>query len=166
MPVKDTSSGPCPIGRAADVLGDRWSLLIMRNAVLGQTRFDQFRNDLGIADNILSARLARLIDAGLLTKAPYLDGNRTRQHYVITPAGVALRPVFEALSEWACEFVNPAKPATMAQTVHTPCGQISQDRRHCATCETDIEDGDVAWLLPWLSPSPLPLATAGPTSAG
>lgn len=160
MPSKDMSSGPCPIGRAADVLGDRWSLLIMRNAVLGQTRFDQFRSNLGIADNILSARLGRLIDAGLLTKEPYLDGNRTRQHYVITQAGVALRPVFEALSVWACEFVNPEQPATMAQTVHTPCGQISQDRQYCDTCETDIEDGDIAWLMPWLSPSPVPLATA------
>ena len=57
-------SPPCPIGRAADLLGDRWTLLILRNATVGMTRFDDFKSNLGIAENILSARLGRLVNAG------------------------------------------------------------------------------------------------------
>src|SRR5436305_3789898 len=72
---------PCPIGRASGMLGDRWILLILRDATIGVTRFDEFRNHLGIADNILSARLRRLVDGGLLVKVPYRDGQRTRQEY-------------------------------------------------------------------------------------
>jgi hypothetical protein len=69
---------PCPIGRAVDILGDRWTLLLLRNATVGVTRFDDFRGRLGIADNILSNRLARLVDAGLLVRVPYRDKQRTR----------------------------------------------------------------------------------------
>ncbi|MFC7641932.1 winged helix-turn-helix transcriptional regulator [Streptosporangium lutulentum] len=65
---------PCPIGRAVGLLGERWTLLILRNANLGTTRFDAFRAELGVADNILSNRLARLVEAGLLARVPYRDG--------------------------------------------------------------------------------------------
>ena len=70
----DHAARSCPIGRAGDLLGDRWTLLILRDATAGTARFDVFRENLGIADNILSARLARLVDAGLLVKVPYRDG--------------------------------------------------------------------------------------------
>src|SRR6185437_6288682 len=84
---------PCPIGRAADVLGDRWTLLILRNATVGMTRFDEFKSDLGIADNVLSTRLGRLVDAGLLTKAPYRHEGRTRYEYRLTEAGADVLPL-------------------------------------------------------------------------
>ena len=82
----DPASRSCPIGRAGDLLGDRWTLLILRDATAGITRFDAFRENLGIADNILSGRLARLVEAGVLAKVPYRDGNRTRQEYRLTQA--------------------------------------------------------------------------------
>ena len=66
------------MGRAIDVLGDRWTLLILRNATMGITRFEAFRAELGIADNILSNRLSRLVDAGVLVRVPYRGRQRTR----------------------------------------------------------------------------------------
>ena len=71
--TQPTQAPPCPIGRAADVLGDRWTLLILRNATVGITRFEEFKSDLGIADNILSTRL------GLLVERPDDEGPLPRQ---------------------------------------------------------------------------------------
>src|ERR1700751_2496923 len=88
--VIDHARRPCPIGRAGDLLGDRWTLLILRDATAGITRFDAFRENLGIADNILSARLRRLVEAGVLTRVPHRDGNRTRNEYRL--AGGGARP--------------------------------------------------------------------------
>ena len=158
--AKDVLSGPCPIGRAAGVLGDKWMLLIMRNALIGETRFDQFRGSLGIADNILSNRLVRLVGWKLLVKVPYTEGNRTRQEYALTPAGVALRPVFLALGVWGHEYVNPDEPTSAVLAVHIACGQVSRDAEFCDTCQTPFGEGEVAWVMPWLSESPVPLATA------
>src|ERR1700753_737155 len=101
---------PCPIGRAADLLGDRWTLLILRNATVGMSRFDEFKADLGIADNILSTRLSRLVDAGILAKVPYNGGGRTRSEYRLTEAGAEILPVLHALAAWGERFTEPAEP--------------------------------------------------------
>ncbi|MCW2529127.1 MAG: HxlR family transcriptional regulator [Pseudonocardiales bacterium] len=161
MPAVDIATAPCTMGRAAAILGDRWTLLIMRSAILGRTRFEQFKTVLGIADNILSNRLAKLVAAGLLNREPYQDGGRTRYHYPITEAGLALRPIMEAFAVWGHIYADPSAPATtLMSIVHTPCGQTTTNSAYCPTCKEPITDGDVAWLMPWLSPDPMPLATA------
>ncbi|NEA52734.1 helix-turn-helix transcriptional regulator [Streptomyces sp. SID13666] len=165
MNSADLASGPCPLGRAAGIFGDRWTLLIMRNATLGATRFEQFRTGLGIADNILSNRLGKLVDAGVLTKEPYEDGNRIRSHYRITQAGVALRPVLEALAAWGHTYANPAEPTIAVRIVHLPCGLPTADGSHCDVCDTGITNEDAAWVMPWVSEEPIPLATAAATAA-
>ena len=71
LPRSPILEAHCPITRAVDVLADKWTLLILKNANVGITRFDQFSADLGIADNILSARLSRLVEIGLMARAPY-----------------------------------------------------------------------------------------------
>ncbi|UNK41037.1 helix-turn-helix transcriptional regulator [Luteimonas sp. S4-F44] len=96
---KDTAV-PCPVARAVDVIGDRWSLLIVRDAFDGSRRFGDFQRGLGVARNILSDRLRRLVEAGILTTQDASDGSAYRE-YVLTPQGERLFPVVVALRQWA-----------------------------------------------------------------
>lgn len=163
MQVKKSAAGPrvappCPIGRAADVLGDRWTLLILRNATVGTTRFDDFKSDLGIADNILSTRLSRLVDAGLLTKVPYDDNGRRRHEYRLTGAGADVLPLLHALCTWGQRHTEPGQPADPMQIIHLACGHATTDDRTCDHCGQPIERDQEAWLRPWRSAAPFPLA--------
>ena len=93
--------------RTLDVVGEKWSLLIVRNALRGQTRFSEFRDSLGIPTDVLSARLATLVEAGVLDKEPYREpGRRERFAYRLTPAGEGLRLVLAAMIQWGDSF-NP-----------------------------------------------------------
>lgn len=93
------SSSPCPVARATELLGDRWVLLIVRDAFDGVHRFSDFQRSLGVARNILSDRLRRLVDGGVFALQPATNGT-TYQHYVLTEAGTALFPVVVALRQW------------------------------------------------------------------
>lgn len=87
------------------MLGQKWSLLIVREAMWGRTRFSQFREQLGVAPDVLTDRLARLVEAGVLTRSTYRDdGAREREEYLLTPAGHALRPVLAAFVQWGDEY--------------------------------------------------------------
>jgi DNA-binding HxlR family transcriptional regulator len=152
------ASRPCPIGRAGDLLGDRWTLLILRDATAGITRFDAFRESLGIADNILSARLARLVEAGVLVKVPYRDGNRTRQEYRLTQAGADLLPLLRALADWGTRHTSPAVEAAPMRMLHVGCGGQVTVGGVCGTCGRAVPREDEAWLRPWSSADPTPLA--------
>jgi DNA-binding HxlR family transcriptional regulator len=94
-------SDPCSIVRTLAVLHNRWSFLILREAFAGTTRFADFRDALGIAPDVLSARLARLVEYGVLQREPYLEpGQRTRYDYRLTPAGSELKVALAALQQW------------------------------------------------------------------
>jgi DNA-binding HxlR family transcriptional regulator len=163
----------CPIGRAGFLLGDRWILLILRNATMGMTRFNDFRDDLGIADNILLDRLRRLVDAGVLTKVPYHDGRRTRQEYRLTQAGADLSPILRALNDWGAEHTAGAVPTEPMRVIHADCGGELSPDRVCATCGAQVDRAHEAWIRPWRSPDPERLAapvstadTCGPENLG
>jgi DNA-binding HxlR family transcriptional regulator len=95
----------CSIARSYEVLGHKWSLLIVREAMWGRTRFAEFRDRLGVAPDVLTDRLGRLVDGGVLERRPYREeGERERVEYVLTDAGRALLPVMAALSAWGDEF--------------------------------------------------------------
>ena len=96
-PVGPDSS--CPVARALQVVGDRWSMLIVRDAFDGVTRFGDFVTSLGIARNILTSRLQALVDAGILRTLPASDGS-PYQDYVLTPTGRRLFPVLLTLRQW------------------------------------------------------------------
>jgi DNA-binding HxlR family transcriptional regulator len=103
--VKRTSlsNNGCPVARALDVIGDWWSLLIIRDALLGLRRFGEFQNSLGLARNILAQRLRMLVDQGILRMEPASDGS-AYQHYVPTRKGRAIHPILIALRQWSEEF--------------------------------------------------------------
>lgn len=94
-----TSPEPCPVARALDAIGDRWSLLIVRDAFDGVQRFGDLQRNLGMARNILSDRLRRLVDAGVLQTQPASDGS-AYQEYALTAKGLGLFPVVVALRQW------------------------------------------------------------------
>src|ERR1700712_5139205 len=122
MPLRsDWSHDRCPIARSLDVIGDPWILLIIRQALSGVRRFEQFRADLGIADNVLSRRLQSLVDAGLMQRSAYRDG-RTRQEYVLTEAGAALLPTINTLVLWGEKYRPHTHPDVSMQIVHANCG--------------------------------------------
>jgi DNA-binding HxlR family transcriptional regulator len=156
---------PCPIGRAAETVGDRWTLLIMRNAMLGTSRFDELRAELGIADNILSDRLGRLVEAGLLTKVPYRDGGRTRHEYRLTTAGADMLPVLNALANWGMRHTRPSEPVDPMRVIHSVCGQALTNGEFCERCGRHALRNEINWLRPWRSPEPFAMADAVPDPA-
>jgi DNA-binding HxlR family transcriptional regulator len=98
----------CSIARSLSVLGERWTFLILREAFLGTTRFADFRDHLGVAPDVLSDRLATLVDSDVLEKQPYQEaGSRVRYSYHLTPAGKELRVVLGALQQWGDEHLAP-----------------------------------------------------------
>jgi DNA-binding HxlR family transcriptional regulator len=103
--VKRTSleKAECPIARSLDAIGDWWSLLIIRDAFLGVSRFSEFHKSIGLAKNILTMRLRALVDRGILKTSPASDGS-AYQEYVLTPKGRGVFPVLVALRQWSEEF--------------------------------------------------------------
>lgn len=102
----------CSIRRALDIAGEKWSLLILREAFYGVRRFDDFQRNLDCARNVLSDRLATLVGFGLLAKVPYREpGHRERLEYRLTDKGIDLFPVLTALMEWGDRWApGPAGP--------------------------------------------------------
>jgi len=100
MDTEKLSWGVCPVGRGLARAGDAWSMLILRDAGLGRTRFDDFQKSLGIAPNILTRRLAALVAAGMLERRRYSE-RPPRDEYVLTEAGRDYLPVLQALGGWA-----------------------------------------------------------------
>jgi len=96
-----TTEPRCGIARSLAVLGEKWTLLIVREAMWGRTRFSEFRAQLGVAPDVLTDRLTKLVGAGILERRTYQDeGARERTEYVLTDAGRDLLPVLAALSGW------------------------------------------------------------------
>ncbi|WP_183738352.1 MULTISPECIES: helix-turn-helix domain-containing protein [unclassified Janthinobacterium] len=97
---KSLKTDPCPVARALDVIGDRWSLLIVRDAYDGMRRFGEFQKSLGVARNILADRLHTLVEEGIFSSAPASDGT-AYQEYVLTEKGLGLFPIVVGLRQWS-----------------------------------------------------------------
>jgi DNA-binding HxlR family transcriptional regulator len=122
----------CSIARALEIVGERWTLLILRNAVFaGMTRFRDFQLSLGIATNVLASRLDALVDAGIMERPPAPD--RASAHlYVLTDKGRDLTPVLIALTEWGDRWAAPDGPPI--RYVHDACGLPVATSVSCARC--------------------------------
>jgi DNA-binding HxlR family transcriptional regulator len=110
----------CPIARSLERVGEWWSMLILRDALHGYTRFEEFRESLGVAPNILTTRLAKLVDAGLLERRQYSD-KPPRFEYLPTQCGRDFRPVLLSLMAFGNRHFAPE--GAMVEVVHTKTGK-------------------------------------------
>ena len=104
MRRKSFKDALCPAARSLDSIGEWWSLLIVRNALFGMRRFSDFQEDLGLAKNILSARLKKLVARGIMEQVPASDGS-AYQEYVLTKKGRDLLPIILALRQWGENYL-------------------------------------------------------------
>lgn len=132
MSSESHSSRPCSIARAVSVVGDRWSLLILREAFQGATRFEDFRNRLGIARNVLSARLRGLVDEGVLEMVAY-QNRPVRHEYRLTEAGRDLYPVLLSLMAWGDRWRAGGRPPPLT-LIHRGCGHPVSPAVVCPDC--------------------------------
>lgn len=101
----------CHLARSIDLVGERWTLLILRAAMFGVRRFDDFQTELGCPRTVLSGRLKTLTDAGILAREPYQEpGKRTRFEYVLTERGRALQPTLIMLTQWGDVHLGDGPP--------------------------------------------------------
>jgi DNA-binding HxlR family transcriptional regulator len=132
---RDASTVNCPVGVALDLLGEKWTLLIVRDALNGIRRFDEFRRHIGLSEAILADRLQKLVDAGVLTLRSYKEeGRRERREYRISARGRDLLPVIVALKQWGeTHFPDPA--GKVVEVHHRACGSEVQVALHCPQCK-------------------------------
>jgi|SRR5271154_733863 len=153
----------CSIAGALEVVGERWSLLIIRNVFLGLRRFDEMQEQLGIARNVLQTRLTRLVEQGVLEKRLYRE-RPPRYEYRLTEKGLDLWPAMVALMRWGDAHAAPeAGPPIVLE--HRGCGGSVDDHRVCESCGTPLNVRDViAQLGPGATPTH-PLRRAGAARA-
>jgi len=130
----------CSIARTLEVLGERWTILVIRDIFNGKRRFDQIQENLGVARNVLSNRLARLVDEGILEKRPYQE-RPARYEYFLTEQGLALWPVMIGLLHWGDEYLSePDGPPMLVR--HKECGGLVDERGYCEKCDERLDARD------------------------
>jgi len=141
MLQRDYPEQVCSIARALEVVGERWTLLIVRDAVLGATRFEDFQESLGIASNVLTNRLKMLCDEGVLERVP--DPDRPgRPKYVLTDKGCELGPALIVLMKWGDRhYPTPSGPPRL--TLHAGCGGSFGPDLRCDRCGQQARPGEI-----------------------
>jgi DNA-binding HxlR family transcriptional regulator len=139
----------CSIANALAVVGERWSLLALREVFLDVHRFDQIQRNTGASRDILATRLRSLVAAGVLAKVQY-EVHPPRYEYVLTDAGKDLQPILLALMQWGDRHTGPGEPPTVFR--HT-CGAALETRTVCAHCGEQVRFGDSSlestrWRVP------------------
>ncbi|MET9198790.1 helix-turn-helix domain-containing protein [Gordonia sp. NPDC003585] len=121
----------CSVAQSLEIIGEWWTLLIVRDAFFGVTRFDAFSERLGIARNVLTQRLETLVEHGVLTKEPYQD-KPVRYDYRLTEKGRDLWTVLTALRQWGDKWAAPDGAPVVA--THRDCGQVTTIEPVCSEC--------------------------------
>ena len=130
----------CSIARSLEILGERWTFLIVRDVFNGRRRFDQLQDGLGVARNVLANRLARLVDEGILEKRAYQE-RPARFEYRLTEKGIDLWPVLIAMLEWGDRYVaGPDGPPMEVR--HKSCDGIVDGRGFCRDCGERLDARD------------------------
>ncbi len=143
MERKSFSEMHCSVAQCLEVVGEWWSMLIVRDAFLGVSRFDDFQQRLGISRNILMQRLGHLVEAGVLRKVAYSE-HPPRYDYRLTAKGRDLWPVLTTMRQWGDKYAAPGGPPL--QLTHTSCGQAADAELVCSECGEPIGPLDVRAL--------------------
>jgi len=130
----------CSIARTLEVIGDRWTLLVIRDAFLGLHRFEDFQKSLGVARNVLTDRLNRLVDEGILRRRRYQE-RPERFEYRLTRKGVDLWPMIMTTLKWGDRYVTPEGKSRLI--LHKDCGGEIDERLHCSRCGAELGPTDV-----------------------
>ena len=139
----------CSIARTLEVIGERWSLLIVRDAFYGARRFDDFREDLGIARNVLTDRLTTLVGHGILERQLY-EERPPRYEYRLTDKGRDLLPVLLAMVRWGDRWAaGDHPPVTLT---HRTCGKVTTAALVCEHCREELRLGEIT-----VDPNPIKL---------
>lgn len=132
----------CSIARSLGILGEKWTLLVLREAFFGLRRFEDFLRALGCPRNVLSARLRTLVLEGVLVTEAYREpGRRTRNEYRLTEKGAELFPVLLALMEWGDRWLAPSGPPALAR--HRGCGERVHVQLRCVAGHDALSAADV-----------------------
>lgn len=159
MPLRsDWSQAACPIARSLEVVGDPWTVLILREALLGTTRYNSFRAALGASDNVLSHRLTAMVGNGLLRKSQSAGAGRSHSAYHLTRAGADLFPVLSALGQWGSAHTAAPGAGTTMRAIHRRCGEAPENVDFCRRCGVTLTSADVSWDRTWISGDPVELA--------
>ena len=138
MKRKSMEGNVCPVARSLDIIGDWWSLLIVRDALNGLTRFGEFQKNLGIAKNKLTQRLKQLVEQGILTVRPATDGSAWNE-YVLTEKGRALQTVLVALAQWGGDYLFDS---------HEKCSVLVDGEHHQPLRKLQLQAQDGRTLAP------------------
>ncbi len=139
----EVSTENCPVQRTLDLVGEKWTLLILRDASNGVHRFDEFRRHIGLSEAVLSDRLRKLTAAGIVKAVPYQEsGSRVRHEYRLTRKGWDLWPVLVALRQWGETYEgDPAGPVLDIR--HGECGSPVRVVVECAAERAALTPSDV-----------------------
>lgn len=135
----------CSVARALSVVGERWTLLILRDAFLGTRRFDRFQARLGITRHRLSERLVKLVDHGVLTKVRYSD-KPPRYEYRLTRKGLGLYPVLMTLGRWGDEWMDRGEGAPV-EYFHQRCNRKTHAVLTCDDCGEELKPTQVTPMV-------------------
>ncbi len=137
----DYDTQVCSIARALEVVGERWTLLVLRDVFLGVRRFEDLQRDLGVARNVLATRLDKLVEHGVLERRRYSE-RPPRDEYRLTERGMDLWPTIVALLQFGdAHYPAPGGPPTVLR--HRDCGGAVDAHRRCARCGVDLDARDV-----------------------
>jgi len=137
----DLADEPCSILRPLSLLGDRWTLVILRQAFAGVRRFDEFQTSLGVRRAGLAERLQRLVDSGVLERRAYREVQRTRHVYRLTIKGLDLDHVLMALRAWGDKYLAPDGEFVIYR--HRDCGGRTEVHLQCDQCGADVTARDI-----------------------
>jgi DNA-binding HxlR family transcriptional regulator len=141
----------CSIARSLNVIGERWTPLILRDLFAGMSRFEDIRRDLGIASNVLAARLDALEQHGVIDRYPYQTAP-VRHEYLLTAMGLDLYPVLVTLLAWGDNWLSDARPVVL---MHRDCGSATAAKTVCAECGGELNAATTTAVVgPGAEPGP------------
>lgn len=141
MRWNEIGSEVCSVARALSVVGDRWTLLILREAFLRTRRFRDFQEHLGAARNIVADRLQKLVDAGVMERRQYQE-RPPRYEYRLTQKGIDLYPVVLSLANWGDKWLDQGQGRPI-ENVHRPCGHVMHAVQTCSECGEQLDPHEV-----------------------